>query len=360
LNFKTKSLLDLRKFFSDLSPENFQVGVDDLQKGITITFFNRLEWFAQEHISTSRKISQNGYIPLLTKYTRRGLHNSIRPVIWKQIIQLSSAQVTGPFFTTIVSNSQQPPQQQNMQQMQQIYASYLQQLRDDVTKRRLLTDSMVHNDVKRTTDDENYFVFEDILDQVMILFSRDTTIARDATIKPVTLIGVTNSESTVTNKSDIDGSREYYPPSGVIPFEGCSTIAAPFCYLAGKVEDAYLLFRYFYTNHFCGLHTMSSHPESIISLCKCFEDLLQEADSQLFYHLLQMQVHPLEIAFNWIFHAFVGYLSVDQLFLLWDRIIGFNSLLILPVFAASLFTFRSKFLLNAVNRQEVYVSLVQR
>jgi hypothetical protein len=304
----------------------------------------------------SKKVSHNGFSPLLMRYVRRGLHNSIRPTIWRQVIQSATSTVTGPYFAAMQSNTPQQPQQQNIQYHQHLFSSYLQLLRDDVVKRRLLSDSMVHNDVKRTSDDENYFVFEDVLDQVMMLFSRDSTVFRDCVVKPVTLIGITAIEAnTATKLSDLPPSRECFPPNGLIPFEGISLIAAPFCYIGSKPDDVYYYFRYFYTTFFCGLHTISSHPDSIISLCKCFEDLLQEADSQLFYHLLQMQVHPLEIAFNWIFHAFVGYLAVDQLFMLWDRIIGFNSLLVLPVFAASLFTFRSKFLLNANNRQEVYV-----
>lgn len=298
----------------------------------------------------SKKVSQVGYIPLLTKCVRRGLHNSVRPIIWKQIMQNSFSSKLGPYFAIFHSNSQQYTQQQS------IFSIYMQQLRDDISKRRLLSDSMVHNDVKRTSDDENYFVFEDILDQVMMLFTRDSTIARDCVIKPVTLIGISSAETEKENVNEISSSRRFYPPNGVIPFEGASLLASPFCYLGSKPDDVYYLFRHFYTCYFCGLHTISSHPEGIISLCKCFEDLLQEADPQLFYHLLQMEIHPLEIAFNWIFHAFVGYLAVDQLLLLWDRIIGFNNVHILPIFAASLFTFRSKFLLNASNKQEIYVS----
>lgn len=45
--------------------------------------------------------------------------------------------------------------------------------------------------------------------------------------------------------------------------------------------------------------------------------------------------------------AFSGYLATDQLLLLWDRILGYNSLEILAVLAAAVFAFR------AVNLMEV-------
>lgn len=153
-------------------------------------------------------------------------------------------------------------------------------------------------------------------------------------------------------------------------------LVAPICFLYHSVEEAFFVFRNFYTRfvkclcnaiqsltqfccyklrHFCKLHTISSHPESIVSLCKMFEDLLQERDPQLFYHLLHMKVNPLSIAFHWIFHAFAGYLNVEQLLVLWDRILAYNSLTILSVLSASIFLFRSKFLMSASTPQEIFV-----
>ncbi|POI27428.1 hypothetical protein CIB84_008822, partial [Bambusicola thoracicus] len=37
----------------------------------------------------------------------------------------------------------------------------------------------------------------------------------------------------------------------------------------------------------------------------------------------------LRISFKWMVRAFSGYLATDQLLLLWDRILGYNSLEIL-------------------------------
>lgn len=46
--------------------------------------------------------------------------------------------------------------------------------------------------------------------------------------------------------------------------------------------------------------------------------------------------------------------ALAQILVLWDRIIGFDSLLVLPVLAAAIFTFRSQALLKAETVDEVF------
>jgi hypothetical protein len=41
-----------------------------------------------------------------------------------------------------------------------------------------------------------------------------------------------------------------------------------------------------------------------------------------------------------MFSAFVGFLSPSETLVLWDRIIGFDSLLVLPVLAVAVMSFR--------------------
>ena len=68
-------------------------------------------------------------------------------------------------------------------------------------------------------------------------------------------------------------------------------------------------------------------------------------------------VSPLTYAFPWITSAFVGHLSVDQLLLVWDRIIGNDSLLVLPVLAAAIFAFRKKALMAATCAEDIEEAL---
>lgn len=57
--------------------------------------------------------------------------------------------------------------------------------------------------------------------------------------------------------------------------------------------------------------------------------------------------YRLRIAFKWLMRAFAGHLFVGELFSLWDRIIAFDSLDILPLFAVAIFSFRRANLLCA-------------
>ncbi|GAB0188250.1 TBC1 domain family member 19 [Grus japonensis] len=146
------------------------------------------------------------------------------------------------------------------------------------------------------------------------------------------------------------GMEEYavfYPPNGVIPFHGFSMYVAPLCFLYHEPSKLYQIFREMYVRFFFRLHSISSHPSGIVSLCLLFETLLQTHLPQLFYHLREIGAQPLRISFKWMVRAFSGYLATDQLLLLWDRILGYNSLEILAVLAAAVFAFR------AVNLMEV-------
>lgn len=75
-------------------------------------------------------------------------------------------------------------------------------------------------------------------------------------------------------------------------------------------------------------------------------------EPEVCYHLNTLGISPLRVAFPWIFYSFIGYLEVDQIFLLWDRILGFESLEILPIFAAAIFVFRANLILNCSNQEE--------
>ncbi|XP_075424355.1 TBC1 domain family member 19 isoform X3 [Ascaphus truei] len=178
--------------------------------------------------------------------------------------------------------------------------------------------------------------------QVLLCFSRDTSV-----------LGHFAYNSASPPKSYIRGklgSEKYaviYPPNGVIPFHGFSMYVAPLCFLYHEPSKLYQVFREMYVRFFFRLHSISSHLSGIMSLCLLFETLLQTHLPQLFYHLREISAQPLRISFKWMVRAFSGYLATDQLLLLWDRILGYNSLEILAVLAAAVFAFR------AVNLMEV-------
>lgn len=53
-----------------------------------------------------------------------------------------------------------------------------------------------------------------------------------------------------------------------------------------------------------------------------------------------------------MFQAFSGFLLVEQVLLLWDRIVGFDSLHVLPVLSFALFALRQRALAKARSRRE--------
>ena len=76
-----------------------------------------------------------------------------------------------------------------------------------------------------------------------------------------------------------------YPPNGVLPMKNMSYYVAPLCYLFGDSASIYSVFREMYTRYFFRLHTISSHPESILRLSLEFERLMQAHQPLLFLHL---------------------------------------------------------------------------
>ncbi|XP_010014514.1 PREDICTED: TBC1 domain family member 19, partial [Nestor notabilis] len=177
---------------------------------------------------------------------------------------------------------------------------------------------------------------------VLLCFSRDTSV-----LEHFTYSSATPPKSYIRGKLGMEEYAVFYPPNGVIPFHGFSMYVAPLCFLYHEPSKLYQIFREMYVRFFFRLHSISSHPSGIVSLCLLFETLLQTHLPQLFYHLREIGAQPLRISFKWMVRAFSGYLATDQLLLLWDRILGYNSLEILAVLAAAVFAFR------AVNLMEV-------
>ncbi|XP_067418652.1 TBC1 domain family member 19 isoform X3 [Emydura macquarii macquarii] len=178
--------------------------------------------------------------------------------------------------------------------------------------------------------------------EVLLCFSRDTSV-----LVHFSYNSATPPKSYIRGKLGVEEYAVFYPPNGVIPFHGFSMYVAPLCFLYHEPSKLYQIFREMYVRFFFRLHSISSHPSGIVSLCLLFEALLQTHLPQLFYHLREIGAQPLRISFKWMVRAFSGYLATDQLLLLWDRILGYNSLEILAVLAASVFAFR------AVNLMEV-------
>ncbi|XP_039607194.1 TBC1 domain family member 19 [Polypterus senegalus] len=308
---RVKDLSELREFFSELSLGYGQLGIEESSQVPQDIFEN-------EHARIGRKVLADQDSAAAEQYIRQGSPTELRAELWGLILNVTSE-----------------PED----------IMYYEQLTTSVVQHDLLVDNLFYKDVKLTaSNDDYYFVFEDFLYQVLLCFSRDTTV-----LEHFKYNSATPPKSYIRGNLGIEEFAVVYPPNGVIPFHGFSMYVAPLCFLYNEPPKLYSVFREMYMRYFFKLHSISSSSSGIVSLCLQFETLLQTHLPQLFYHLHEISAQPLRIAFKWMVRVFSGYLATDQLLLLWDRILGYNSLEIIAVLAAAVFAFRAENLMEVTS-----------
>ncbi|XP_051923979.1 TBC1 domain family member 19 [Hippocampus zosterae] len=306
-----KDIAQLREDYAELSLATGQLGIDD-------NAHIHPDVFENDYIDIGKKVLAEQDSAAAQQYSRRGCPTGLRADLWALIL-----------------NSVNPPQD----------VLHFEQLKAGVLQHDLLVDNLIYKDVKLTaSNDDDYFVFEDFLYQVLLCFSRDA-----AVLEHFKYNSATPPKSYIQGKEGDDDYAVFYPPNGVIPFHGFSMYVAPLCFLYNEPSKLYSVFREMYTRYFFRLHSVSSACSGIVSLCLLFERLLQTHLPQLFYHLRQIGVQPLRIAFKWLVRAFSGYLCTDQLLFLWDRILGYDSLEPVAVLAAAIFVFRADNLMEVTS-----------
>ncbi|KAM6909057.1 LOW QUALITY PROTEIN: TBC1 domain family member 19 [Xenentodon cancila] len=336
-----RDIPQLRRAYSELNLNTGQLGIDDYAH-------IHPDLFENDYIQIGKKVVSEQDSAAAQQYSRQGCPTGLRADLWALIL-----------------NSTNQPQD----------VMHYEQLKAGVIQHDLLVDNLIYKDVKLTaSNDDYYFVFEDFLYQVLLCFSRDT-----AVLEHFKYNSATPPKSYIHAKGGDEELLVVYPPNGVIPFHGfsmygeyvldlrlrqkeraigehesdslsdvCSSVA-PLCFLYNEPSKLYSVFREMYIRYFFRLHAISSAASGIVSLCLQFERLLQTHLPQLFYHLRQIGAQPLRIAFKWMVRAFSGYLSTDQLLLLWDRILGYDSLEVVAVLAAAVFAFRAENLMEVTS-----------
>uniref|UniRef100_A0A674F1T3 TBC1 domain family, member 19 n=1 Tax=Salmo trutta TaxID=8032 RepID=A0A674F1T3_SALTR len=291
-----RDIPQMREAYSELSLTTGQLGIDD---------HTHVPPVVNEQDSAAAQ-----------QYSRQGCPTGLRADLWALIL-----------------NSTNEPED----------VMHYEQLKAGVIHHDLLVDNLIYKDVKLTaSNDDYYFVFEDFLYQVLLCFSRDT-----AVLEHFSYNSATPPKSYIQGKVGVEEFAVVYPPNGVIPFHGFSMYVAPLCFLYNEPSKLYSVFREMYV--LCVYNVFVCTVCGIVSLCLQFERLLQTHLPQLFYHLREIGAQPLRIAFKWMVRAFSGYLSTDQLLLLWDRILGYDSLEIVAVLAAAVFAFRAENLMEVTS-----------
>uniref|UniRef100_K3WLX2 Rab-GAP TBC domain-containing protein n=1 Tax=Globisporangium ultimum (strain ATCC 200006 / CBS 805.95 / DAOM BR144) TaxID=431595 RepID=K3WLX2_GLOUD len=304
LQLYSPSLLEFRRLFSELSPIHGQIGLDDL-------------------FSTERHA-------FLMEKNRVGLTWFALFQIWRQALALRINTETKQHF---------------------------QNLLNQVARWKYLTDDMYLLDLQQTFDSSDYFVFQDHLESVIMAFSRDSYVQQHA----LQVNGAVTHDSGWTD-AEVTPLSHYVPPNGVLPFGGLVMYTAPLTYLYNDPVEIFYVFREMYVRYWSKLNAIRTEKSTILGLCKLFEDLAVRSSASTVFHLVNVGIKPLDIAFPWIQSAFSGVLGIDQVLLLWDRVVGYDSLELIAILAAALFHFRAEELETVrtiVDVEEVFAELIE-
>jgi hypothetical protein len=305
VQLRTATIDVLRAVYEEMDTSYKQIGLDDDKQ------------FIEERIALGEKLLQKDYLPYLIQYAKRGVPASLRPKIYSKILDIKITSKEIAYFEYLIEQSY---------------------------KWEMVFDKIIQSDVYETCNDEKFFIFHEFLEKMMMCFMRDPWVSDNLRTLP---------NLAFSGFNDAGKPMGRIPPCGVIPFERISTYGAPFTYFSLKIEECYFNFRNFYCKYLCYLHSITSDERGILTLCRLFEDTLQTYDSELMYYLNSLNIHPLKIAFPWLFHSFVGFLEVEEVFLIWDRVIGYDSLEMIALVAAALFIYRGDAIMKTTSLEEI-------
>lgn len=147
------------------------------------------------------------------------------------------------------------------------------------------------------------------------------------------------------------------PPSGVQPFLGFTNYFAPLCYLYSNQSTLYSTASSLWRVLWCKLNVLSSDSGTLLHICKTFENLLGVVNPKLYLHLLNLGISPLHVVFPWIQMSFVSFFEIDQLLILWDRVIGYMDLTIYALLSTAIFIARAEPLFLCTNTEKAIAIL---
>ncbi|KAJ3174899.1 hypothetical protein HDU87_006565 [Geranomyces variabilis] len=355
-------LEELAYKYAELGPLHEHIGMDDL--GFTV---QQTEKFARAKATLGESILARRCLSRASRFARTGVPASLRPQIWDLLLQSELMGTASP--TEHAQNVCKP-------------------LKTALAQHELLVDHLVTADARQCANDDAFFVFEDVLKEMMLFWIRDEWI--DARLCPAlpppspppslsSSNGCNGSGGVVlppvTGRESVPGAEataspavvvvKKYPPNGVLPFWGLSLYAMPVCFIHGDAESAYLTFRELYVRCFHNLHTLqpSAQTPTLPHLLTHFESLLKQRSARLFAHVIRVcGVQPARLAARWLVFAFVGVLDVEQVLLLWDRVLGFgcagDGIALFAVAAAALFATRGGLLMRARGVKDVEIVAV--
>ena len=273
-------------------------------------------------------IANNGGILLLEQFAKSGIPPSLRKSIYSILLNVKDSEINSNYFS---------------------------ELMESLKKWDCATDDLFVSQVKLCSDDEQYFIFDKHLEQLMLAFSRDH-LFRNSCSLPLkgTVSTKFNPVLNSLNEPIENNLLQCVPSCGVLPFPSQVCYIAPLCYVFDNPETIYPIFRKLYSRYFIRLHSLSSMPNTILWLSTLFEQLLLSKAPFVYLHCSQRGVIPLQLVFPWLVNAFsCCNLPASEILNIWDLIIAFDSLEILAVLAAAIFCFRSNLIIKCESAQEL-------
>ncbi|CAM9134338.1 unnamed protein product [Chrysoparadoxa australica] len=270
LQLQTPSLEDLQEKHKELAPNHHHWGVDDVDGT-----------YSADRLLHGQRVMEDHSVPTAQAIAKHGLPPSQRQQVWATILGLPTARAAREEQT-----------------------KYFAKLMKSVHAVGLLCDELYQLDVQFMADDDRYFVFQEALEKVVLAFSRDEWVLNSSQVTVhAPLLGYEVS-------GQLPGTA--IPPCGVQPFRGMVNYAAPLCFLYESHEPVYFMLREMWARYWCKLNAIRSADGCLIHLLQLFENLLLRHHPQMLMKLLDLGVHPSQIAMPWIQFGFVGFLEVDQ------------------------------------------------
>lgn len=198
------------------------------------------------------------------------------------------------------------------------------------------------NDLLHVCNETSFFAFDDTLLDFAFRLISERDILFDVFEQP--------QESNFTGRL----------PCRIIPFKGLLRFPGLLTYFNKKKDKVYSIVKYLLHQHVSKLFDIrTSNSENLIALCMIFERIFLKTMNQLYLHLRSLEIYPVDLAGSWMSCFFIGILGPDQVFMLIDRLIGYNSLHLLPVLSLSIFKMHERQLMQVKNKSE-YIEVFSR
>ena len=323
----TNILESLSSKFAELHPRHMQVGVDEtLEDG---------EKFLRRKICAGNRIQKNECRLQARQYLKFGSPIAKRISIWKLALGLKTDEYED---YNDHGKRKKRPQERPIS------------VRLDNESKQSLDVQIFQHEIKKIGDDPLFFPFEDKIKRVAQAFLSDESISTKTIISYLHLHRVHFPQK----EHDCFQNKSCCGIIGIYPFPSLIRLIAPLLLIIDDEEDALDICRALFVRYWSVLGSIDSNLDGTVRLFRLFEVLLLWNNCDLYVYLCSIKVNPLDdIAISWICSAFTNFLDVEETLTLWDRIIGFDDLSLLPIVAVSIFMFHSEVLMGASNLQEV-------